>query len=183
MSPRTGLQPCRVRLETERLILRGYRVEDFEPYFEMSADPETFRFSDRGPMTSDEAWSRLLRHAGHWALLGYGFFVIEEKGSGRFVGEAGFSDFRRQLGPHFDGVPEGGVAISGWAKGLGYATEATEAAIAWIDARGTPRTVIMIHAENAASRRVAAKLGYKAFEERTYKGFPALLHERFAPER
>jgi RimJ/RimL family protein N-acetyltransferase len=179
----TELQPCDVRLETERLILRGYRAEDFPAYFEMSADPETFRFSDRGPMTSDEAWSRLLRHVGHWALLGYGFFAIEEKGSGRFVGEGGFCDFRRQIGPQFDGVPEGGVAISGWAKGLGYATEATRAAQAWMDDRGTRRTVLMTHAGNAASRRVAEKLGYKPFEERTYKGYPALLHERFAPER
>jgi RimJ/RimL family protein N-acetyltransferase len=183
MNLRSDRQPCGVRLETERLILRGYRLEDFPAYYEMSSDPDTFRFSERGPMSSDEAWSRLLRHTGHWALLGYGFFAIEEKCTGHFVGEAGYSDFKRQLGPRFDGVPEGGIAISGWAKGLGYATEAAEAALAWMEARGEARTVLMIHADNAASRRVAEKLGYKKFAERTYKGYPALLHERFAPEQ
>lgn len=168
-----------VRLETERLILRAFTIEDFDDYFAMSSDPDNFLHSDRGPQTSDEAWTRLLRHVGHWALLRYGLFAIEEKGSGRFVGEAGLSDFRRQLGPEFDDVPEASWSVASWAQGRGYATEAAQAALDWIEKeRAAHRTVCLIHAENAPSVTVARKLGYSVFEERSYRGYRALLLER-----
>ena len=167
------------RIETERLILRSFDADDFEEYFAVSADPETFRFSERGPMSSDEAWTRLLRHVGHWSLMDYGLFAVEEKASGRFVGEAGLGDFRRRLGPTFDGFPEAAWTIAGWARGRGYATESAEAALTWMERRfGTQRSVCLIHARNEASLHVARKLGYVAYAERTYRGYPALLHQR-----
>lgn len=167
------------RIETDRLVLRSFDAGDFEDYFAVSADPETFRFSQRGPMSSDEAWTRLLRQVGHWSLMGYGPFAVEEKASGRFVGEAGLADFRRRLGPTFDGFPEASWTIARWAQGRGYATEAAEAALAWMEKRfGTQRSVCLIHAQNEASLHVARKLGYVAYAERTYRGYPALLHER-----
>lgn len=169
----------RVRLLTERLVLRPPCDFDFDDYAAMSADPETFRFSERGPMSGDEAWTRLLRHAGHWALMGYGLFIVEEKRSGRFVGEAGFGDFRRDLGDWFDALPEASWTIVPSAQGRGYATEAAGAALAWIEQRlGARRTVCLIHGGNGASLRVAAKLGYAAFAQTVYRGYPALLHER-----
>lgn len=176
--------PGEVLLETDRLILRVHGARHFEPYSEISADPETFRFSDRGPMSGDEAWTRLLRNVGHWSLLGYGLFAIEEKHSGRFVGEAGFGDFRRQLGERFDRCPEGAWTIAGWAQGQGYATEAAAVALRWMEMQlDVRRTVCLIHSRNEASIRVARKLGYVAFEERVYKGYPALLFERPAVQR
>ncbi len=171
-----------VRLETRRLILRAFTIEDFDGYFALSSDPDNYLHSERGPFTSDEAWTRLLRHVGHWALLGYGLFAIEEKGSGRFIGEAGFSDFRRQLGPEFDGAPEASWSVASWAQGRGYATEAAKAALNWIEtALAVPRTVCLIHRDNAPSVTVARKLGYSVIEERSYRGYPALLHERRKP--
>ena len=41
------------------------------------------------PATREEAWARLLRYAGHWALLGYGFWLVEDRTTGSFVGEVG----------------------------------------------------------------------------------------------
>ena len=166
-------------LETSRLILRPHGREHFEAIAHMSADPGTFRFSERGPMSRDEAWTRLLRNAGHWSLFGYGIFTIEEKASGRFVGEAGFSHFERALGGDFDPYPEGAWTVVKDAQGRGYATEAVTAALAWTEARLSPeRTVCMIHKENAASMRVADKLGYSAFRECTYRGYGARLFAR-----
>src|SRR5688572_31904712 len=60
------------RVESERLTLRVPEVGDYRDYCALLADPEAFRWSDRGPMTGEEVWSRLLRQAGHWALMGYG---------------------------------------------------------------------------------------------------------------
>ena len=168
-----------VRIETERLVLRPFRVDDAAAYADMLADPEAFRYSERGPMVGTESWTRLLRHAGHWALSGYGLFAIEEKASGRFAGEAGLEDFRRGLGGRFDGVPEASWTIAAWARGSGYATEAAAAALGWLEGRLTPPlTVCIVHAGNIASLRVAAKLGYFATDEREYRGYPAILFER-----
>ena len=176
----TDLQHSGVRLETERLVLRILTLDDFDDYLELCADPGTFRFSEReGGMTGDEAWTRLLRQVGHWALLGHGFFAIEDKATGRFAGEAGLGDFRRGLGPAFDAVPEAGWTVASWAQGRGYATEAVSAALEWMESRfGTERTVCLVHAENSVSLHLAAKLGYVPFGSCEYRGYPAVMHER-----
>ena len=182
--PRTGRAAAdavssEVRIETDRLVLRVFGLADFDAYFVVAADPETFKYSHRGGMTSDEAWTRLLRQIGHWAALGWGMFAVEEKATGRFVGEVGLGDFRRGLGEAFDGVPEAGCTIAKWAQDLGYATEAMQAALDWLERKlGAPRTVCVIHGENRKSIRVAEKLGYRAFARRTYRGFEAILFER-----
>ena len=148
----------------------------------MSADPEMARFSGLPPADSNEAWKRLLRQAGHWALFGYGFFALEEKATGSFVGEAGLAGFKRNLGSGFDGVPEAGWAIARWAQGHGYATEAAAAALAWTEARfAIRRSVCVINAGNSASIRVAEKLGYAPFGRCTYRGYAAITFERFRP--
>jgi RimJ/RimL family protein N-acetyltransferase len=176
------LQPRGIRIETERLILRVLTLEDFDAYAAVAADPVTFRYSERGPMSQDESWTRLLRHVGHWALLGWGLFAVEEKATGRFVGEAGLGDFRRGLGAHYDGIPEAAWTTARWAQGRGYATEAMQASLSWIEQHlDADRSVCLIHVDNAASCRVAEKLGYTAFAECNYRGYDALLFERKRP--
>ena len=167
--------------ETPRLILRRHAKIDFPSYFAMSADPVMTRFAGRVPAGPDEAWMRLLRQAGHWSLYGYGFLAIEEKATGCFVGEAGLAHFRRGLGTAFDDLPEAGWAIAPWAQGHGYATEAAAAALKWCETSlGMRRTVCLIHAENAASIKVAGKLGYTKFGECAYRGYSAIMFERLA---
>ena len=165
--------------ETKRLILRRHAATDHQAYLTMSADPRMAHFAGGGPVSSDEAWMRLLRQAGHWSLFGYGFLAIEEKATGRFAGEAGVADFKRRLGPRFDGSPEAGWAISPWAQGKGYATEAAAAALQWTEARfAMRRTVCLIHSGNVPSLRVAEKLGYRRIGTCTYRDYPALMFER-----
>lgn len=177
-----GVPSREIIAETPRLILRRHAAADFAAYLEMCADPAMSRFSGKDPAGSEEAWMRLLRQAGHWSLIGYGFAAIEEKATGRFVGEAGLGDFKRRLGPAFDDAPEAGWAIAPWAQGLGYATEAAAAALEWIEAGfGVRRTVCLIHVENLASIRVAEKLDYTPFGECSYRGYPAITYERRRP--
>lgn len=166
-------------LETDRLVVRAYSADHFAAFFEMVADPLTFRFSERGSMNSEEAWTRLLRNVGHCSLAGYGVFAIEEKTGGRYVGEAGFGDFRRRLGPKFDPHPEGAWSIARWAQGRGYATEAAGAVLCWLEEGfGVEQTVCLIHADNEASLCVAEKLGYRRMREREYRGYSAVQMER-----
>ena len=166
-------------LETERLTLRGHRVDDLEDCLALWADPGVTRFITGRAGTREEVWARLVRYVGHWALLGYGYWVVCEKSTGRFIGELGFADYQRDLKPSFEGAPEIGWALLSSAHGKGYATEAIRAALAWGDAHfDARRTVCLISPENAPSLRVAEKCGYREFGRGEYKGSPTILFER-----
>ena len=166
-------------IETERLILRPHRAEDYDDLAAMWADPGVTRFIGGRPSTSEESWARLLRYCGLWGLLGFGYWAVRERATGRFVGEVGFADFRRGLG--FDGVPEGGWILMPWAQGRGLAGEAVRAALAWGDARGWDRSVCIIDPDNAPSLRLAGACGYQETGRITYKDHPVVLLERPGP--
>jgi RimJ/RimL family protein N-acetyltransferase len=165
-------------IETERLILRGHTRSDFEASAAMWAEPEVTRFIGGKPSTREESWQRMTRYPGHWALMGYGFWVLEEKASKRSVGEAGFGQFKRTVEPPL-GAPEQGWAMASWAHGKGYASEAIAAQIKWAEAHfGRVPFFCMISPENGPSIRVAEKHGYREFALTTYKGEPTILFRR-----
>ncbi len=172
-------------LETQRLTLRGHRLEDFVHCAAMWADPQVTRYIGGKPLTEEESWTRLLRYVGHWALLGFGYWVAEENATGSFVGEIGFADYKRDLEPSLKGVPEIGWVLTSQAHGRGYATEAVRAVVAWGDAHlFSARTACIIAPENVASIRVAVKCGYRELKATSYKGRPTLMFVRAprAPE-
>jgi len=165
-------------LETERLKLRGHRLDDFTHCAAMWADPIVTRHLGGKPFTEEESWNRLLRYVGHWALLGFGYWVVEEKVTGTFAGEIGFAHYKRQVEPPLKD-PEIGWAFASQFHGKGYATEAVRAAIAWGDAHfGSSQTACIIHPENVQSIRVAKKCGYREFQLTTYKGQPTMVFVR-----
>lgn len=166
-------------IETQRLILRPYTLNDFEPYCAMMPDPDVVHFIGWAPLSQEGAWNRVLRYSGHWSLLGYGLFAVIEKETGRFVGETGLADFHRGLGEGLDGVDEAAWVFASYIHGRGYGFEAAAAAHRWYDTEyGRPRTVCLIHPLNIASRRLAEGLGYKAFGECAYRDNPAIMLER-----
>src|SRR3954463_15564591 len=99
-------------LQTTRLTLRGPGLADFAASAALWADPEVTRFITGRPATAEEVWTRLLRYVGHWALLGFGYWVVQETASGRFVGEVGFADYHREMEPSLAGSPEIGWVIA-----------------------------------------------------------------------
>ncbi|MDQ1388614.1 MAG: hypothetical protein QOF56_2068 [Acidobacteriaceae bacterium] len=166
-------------LETERLRLRGHRLEDFVQCAAMWADPLVIRYIGGKPLTAEESWTRFLRYAGHWSLLGFGYWVAEEKQSGKFVGEIGFADYKRDIEPSLQGVPEIGWVLASSVHGRGYATEAVRAAVEWGDRHFEgARTACIIAPDNLASVRVAEKCGYRQSQIASYKGHPTLMFER-----
>ena len=82
-------------LQTARLKLRGHRIEDISALAAMWADPTVTQYIGGTPATSEESWTRLLRYIGHWTLMGFGYWAIEQKETARYIGEAGFADHRR----------------------------------------------------------------------------------------
>jgi RimJ/RimL family protein N-acetyltransferase len=171
--------PSAESIATERLILTAHRIEDFDDSHAMWSHPTVTRYIGGKPSSGEEVWARLLRYAGHWSLLGFGYWVIREKASGSFVGEVGFADFKREIEPPFTGKPEIGWALVPAAHGKGFATEAVRAALCWGDTRWAGSdTVCMISPENAASRRVAEKCDYKEVARTEYKGRPTIIFTR-----
>jgi RimJ/RimL family protein N-acetyltransferase len=166
-------------LETERLLLRGHRLEDFPHSASMWGNSAVTRYIREEPFTREESWTRFLRFAGHWAILGFGYWVVVEKSNGSFAGEVGFADYHRNIEPSLDGTPEIGWVLSPHAQGKGFATEAIRAAQAWGDAHFGPiRTACIIAPENLASIRVAEKCGYRELQHTTYMGQPTIMYVR-----
>jgi RimJ/RimL family protein N-acetyltransferase len=166
-------------IETSRLILRGHRTDDFAACAAMWGDPHVTRHFAGPPISAQEAWAKILRYAGLWALLGFGYWAVAEKSSGRFVGDVGFADFKREITPSFDGAPEIGWVLAPWAHGKGYASEAVAAALEWVECVLKPaRTVCLISPANAPSLRVAQKAGYREYARTTYQDRPTVLFQR-----
>jgi RimJ/RimL family protein N-acetyltransferase len=170
--------PAAPTLETERLVLRAYRIEDFPHAAAAWTDPEVVKYIG-GASTEEQSWARFLRNVALWTMLGYGYWAATEKTTGRFVGDVGFADFKREIGPSIKGTPEIGWVLARWSHGRGYATEAAQAALRWLEsALGPQRTVCIIDTQNRASLRVAEKCGYREFARTQYKGATVVLLER-----
>jgi len=183
-------------IETERLRLRGHRLTDFPDSVALWSDPVITRFTAGKRLSEEEVWARLLRYVGHWAWLGFGYWVVEEKSTGRFAGEVGFSDWKREINPSLQGLPELGWVLASRVHGQGYATEAARAAIRWANvhfsktlpharpaasARSIPpqlksaRITCIIYPANVPSIRVAEKCGFKKVLRTLYQGKPTIV--------
>ena len=114
------------------------------------------------PLSAQDVWLRLLRYSGLWDFLGYGYWAVEERESGRYIGQMGFADFKRGL-VGFDGhYPEAGWVLHPEAAGMGYATEGMLAACDWLDKQnGWRKSFCLIAPDNRQSIRVAEKIGYR----------------------
>ncbi|CAN5331671.1 GNAT family N-acetyltransferase [soil metagenome] len=149
-------------LYTPRLVLRGHRPGDHADCAALWGDAVVTQFIGGKPQSAQDAWFRILRYAGSWDLLGFGFWAICDRETGAFVGEGGFSDFRRGIAA-LEGVPEIGWALMPAAWGGGIATEAIGAMVGWADENLTAsETRCLIANGNAASVKVATRNGYDA---------------------
>jgi RimJ/RimL family protein N-acetyltransferase len=142
-------------------------------------DPEVYRHLGGAAATREDTWRKILASPGLWALLGYGYWVAERREDGAYLGQIGFADFKRDMTPGIENIPEMGWIMARGAQGRGYASEAVLAALAWADeALGGSEIVAIISHENAASIRIAEKAGFTGREEAVYKGEPILLFRR-----
>ncbi len=158
-----------IELETPRLLLRPPRLEDFDAWAAFMASGDYLRYIG-GEQPRPVAWRGLMTVIGSWAALGYGFFSVYEKASGRWIG---------RLGPwQPEGWPgtEVGWSIAPSEAGKGYASEGAAAAIDWsFQHLGWTEVIHTIDADNAASKRVAAKLGSRYLRQGR---LPEPFHEK-----
>lgn len=140
-------------LETERLILRPPRREDFDGFVGLMSDPEAARYIG-GVQPPAAVWRGVMAMAGAWTLEGFAMFSVIEKSSGRWIGRLG------PWSPHGWPGTEVGWALISEAQGKGYALEGSSAAIDWaFNALGWEEVIHTIAPENRASRKLAQRLG------------------------
>ncbi len=144
-----------MQIETERLILREIDPErDFESRARTMADERTVKFMDGKVQDRALAGRNMASVIGHWKIRGYGFFSVESKETGEWLG---------RVGPWYpEGWPEPeiGWTISPDHWGKGYATEAGRATLAFaFDTLGWTRVIHVILTGNEPSIAVAKKLG------------------------
>jgi RimJ/RimL family protein N-acetyltransferase len=144
-----------MQLETERLILRPIDPErDLEPWAKAHSDEETVRYLGGEIMCPARTWRMMAGVIGHWQIRGFGFFSVESKDSGAWVGH---------VGPWYpEGWPdrEVGWTIAREHWGKGFATEAARACLDYVfDTLGWTRVIHVILPGNEASIAVARKLG------------------------
>jgi len=160
-------------LTSERLILREFREDDFEPMAEFYADPMSSFYG--GPCERPIAWRKFAAYPGHWALRGYGPWALEDKATGAFVGLSGM------WFPEGWHAPEITWALAPGHHGKGFATEAARRALrAAYEDFGWDTAVSVIALDNAASIAVAERLGATRETEIDYSYGRAYLY-RHAP--
>jgi RimJ/RimL family protein N-acetyltransferase len=174
-SPKDGVPV----LKTDRLILRAHEAGDLEAVHDLWSDPELVKHITGKASTREECWARILRYAALWPLLGYGYWAVVDQASGRYVGDVGLADFKRDLEPPQSIAPEAGWIIAPWCQGKGYATEAVQAALGWADANlRTPHVYCILDESNVPSVRVAQKCGFKPHAAIGYKSGKSALYRR-----
>ena len=164
-------------LETERLMLRRFNLEDVEPFFELCSRPEVIRYSQAQPLES-LAQAREYMQAvpfRDYEEHGYGRFACVWKATGEVIGFSGIKFVPEiednELGYRF--LPEY------WGRGL--ATEAGRASIGFArDTLRLNRLVALIHPDNVASVGVVGKLGFTLERPVAYSGLPGVAIDLYA---
>jgi RimJ/RimL family protein N-acetyltransferase len=152
-------------LETERLILRGYRPEDAPAVAALQGNEDVQRhMGGHIDATLKGAYAKMLNHTALWHFRGFGKWAVEEKTTGRCIGRVGLLDYPYQ----WPGLELGWTLLPDtWGKG--YASEAGKAALDWgFEVLEADCILSMIQPANTASINVAQKLGetyWKDFDD------------------
>ena len=140
-------------LETRRLRLRRFVLDDWQPLHRHYSDIECTRFTFGRTLTDGESWRAMSGMEGHWSLRGFGPYALVERASNSLVGAAGLW--------HPGDFPETEVK---WLLlrefwGRGFATEAVREVQSVAATHLSMRPISLIRKENEGSRRVAIAVG------------------------
>jgi RimJ/RimL family protein N-acetyltransferase len=156
-----------MQLETERLVLRKPEAGDWDGFAEIWGDPEVVRFLGGRTLSPDEVPEGIERMLKHWDRHGVGLFSALRKEDERLIGRVGYLlwDSERWVNAMHEEL-EGDLELEiGWVVARAFWNQgyATEAAAACRDhafgSLGRDRVISLIAPENAASIRVAEKIG------------------------
>nr|WP_237220017.1 GNAT family N-acetyltransferase [Sphingomonas arenae] len=166
-------------MESERLVLREWRKEDFRPWLAICAEPEVTRHFGGTPMSAEDVFRRLTAAVGGWVWNGFGTWAVERRSDGKLIGNAGIFTAWRDLEPEFGEQPEMGWIFATEAHGQGFASEACRVVLDWAEAHLAPTPIWAIIApENDPSLKLAERLGFERHSETRYKDEPTIVLRR-----
>ncbi len=146
-------------LASDRLILRAYRTEDRPAFAALNADPEGMRYFP-APLTRAESDALIERIHDHGARHGFGFWALERRADGAFIGMAGLA-VPRFTAP-FTPCVEIGWRLARAFWGHGYATEAAQASLDFaFGPLALDQVVAFTVPANQRSQAVMARLGMR----------------------
>lgn len=146
-------------LRTERLLLRGWRSEDGEPFARLNTDPAVVEYLP-GALSRAESDAMVARVEAGWAEHGFGLWAVEVPGVAPFVGYVGLSAAR--FAAPFTPAVEVGWRLAAPAWGHGYATEGGRASLRFgFEHHALPEIVSFTARGNTRSRRVMGRLGMR----------------------
>jgi len=146
-----------LRIETERLVLRDWRDEDWAPFWRDTNTPAVMRWL--GGVLDDErrlaAQGRILNYA---AEHGHTFWAVERKDDGAVLGFCGLKRSNQAGGPQGEFEVGWRLREADWGKGY-----AKEAALASLDhafaVLGAPQVIALTVAGNTGSWGLMERLG------------------------
>ena len=144
-------------LETERLILRPFVIDDFDSFYSFMSDGESTRFFDFSPRQKTHDGAKTLLQ---WVIHSYDSpnptfaLAITDKATRRYVGSSGLAPLKQ------DHLAECFYSLQRESRGKGFATEATWAVVEYgFSELGLEKIIAYVSPDNPASVRVAERLG------------------------
>lgn len=161
-------------IETPRLLLRPFRLDDVDAVFAMHCEPHVMRFF--GATTRAEVVGWLEADQANRAAGNYGRLAVEDKASGEFLGRSGLKHWEQ-----FDET-EASWLLRAVALGQGYATEAGQACLDWgFSNLSVGYITAMIRPANVGSIAVAERLGMTLLREDLLHDEPTLVYAAHRP--
>jgi ribosomal-protein-alanine N-acetyltransferase len=163
-----------MQIETDRLTLRPFHKADIDDLVVLNGDRETMKFISP-PLSREQVAGVIDWFLTEWQRLGFGWFAVFEKATGKFIGQCGLQCLEGK--PDSPDV-ELAFVINRSSWGKGYAVEAADeiAKYSFINA-GLNRIVAVTMKENVPSQHVLAKLGFKYIDNRRLYGREVMYYE------
>jgi RimJ/RimL family protein N-acetyltransferase len=156
-------------METARLQLRQFTLDDFDDLFRLYSDAEVMKYLSL--RTREQTQASLHKHIQHWQQHNFGMWAVIHKDSSKLIGRCGLGFLENtpevELGYVFD--------KSYWNMGLG--TEASQATLQYgFRELKLERIVAIAKPENIASVRVIQKVGMKYQKNAHYYGHDVVYY-------
>jgi len=146
-------------IETDRLILRTWKEEDIDKYYQINQDPKVIEFL-LGPYTIERVKNFIILRNEQFELLGYTLWAVEEKSSGELMGFIGLDTMEWEA--PFTPCVEIGWRLGSQYWGKGYAAEGAKAVLEYgFDVVGLDEIVSITVPQNIRSIRVMERIGMK----------------------
>jgi len=154
----------KIILESERLLLREFKISDAKKMYQLNSDPDVIRYTGDGPFDSIESAVQFLENYSDYSKNGFGRWVCIDKKFKEFIGWCG-------LKKHQDEVVDIGYRFFKKDWGKGFATESAKASLEYgFKNLNLPEIIGRSDAANIASIHVLKKLNMQFWKKKSIDG-------------